>query len=176
MSSDQEGHNSIGLTEVQFNDWLPKLTRAEAEAKMAKEKVNTIRKGMRADGIKLKVFDAYRHLADLTRDEQCEHLAHSAMYLKWLRSPLAEQISMNFERPDPLTEDDDAVAARVIEDAKGAGWRAGLSGSMFEADCPHDENTPQGQAWIGAYREGQEQAALALGDGAKGAAPKEGKK
>ena len=157
------GHNKPPLTEADFNALLARLGAAESEKQIAQAKVSKIRKEMKAAGILLKNFDAMRTLADLPRQEQQVQLAHSRYYLQWLRSPLGSQMTLGFdEQADPLTEDDAAVEARIVEDAAGDGHRAGVTGKLFEKDCPHDANTKAGQAWIGAYRAAQKEAAKAL--------------
>ncbi len=158
-----EGHNLIGIDQPTFNAWVAKISGAEAECKTANERRNKLRKQMRAGGIKLGVFDAMRRLVELPRTEQAEDLTHSRYYLEWLRSPLGHQITMAFDAPgDAFDEDDKAAEARIVDDARGAGWRAGLAGK-WEDDNPHEVNSEPGQAWLGAYRDGQKKNAEALG-------------
>ena len=160
-----EGHNLIGVDKSAFNAWVAKIAAAEAECKIANERRTKLRKQMRSEGVKLWWFDAMRKLVELDRTEQAEQLTHSRYYLEWLRSPLGHQITMDFAATgDAFDEDEEGAAVRTIEDAKGAGWRAGLEGNVFEDGNPYDANSEPGQAWIGAYREGQEKNVMALGD------------
>ncbi len=158
-----EGHNLIGIDQNDFNGWVAKIAAVEAECKIANQKRTKLRKQMRTEGVKLGVFDAMRKLVELDRTEQAEQLSHSRYYLEWLRSPLGHQITMEFEATgDAFDDDEEGAAARIIEDAKGAGWRAGLAGK-WEDDNPHEVNSEPGQAWLGEYRDGQKKNAKALG-------------
>lgn len=162
-TSPSEGHNTIGVTKEVFDKHLAIIGNLEAEKAALQLRIKRARKLAKADGIRLKNFDAMRALADLPRAELQDNLGHNAWYLKWLQAPVGVQLSMfDDEIDDGTGGDDEAAFERLVAEAKGAGWRAGMTGSAFETECPHDANTPQGQAWIGAYRDAQAKAVEAL--------------
>lgn len=163
-------HNRLGFDRETFDKHCALIGRAEAEMAVAREKLKKARKAAKADGIMLKRFDAIRHLADLPRAEQELQLLHDQAYLQWLRAPVGHQFALSLDGAGDAYDDesDEDVEARTVEDAKGAGWRAGLKGEVWEKDCPHDANTAAGQAWIEAYREGQQKATKALAEGKAG--------
>lgn len=157
-------HNRIGIDQETFDKHHALIARAEAEMAVAREKLKKVRKAAKADGIMLKLFDAQRHLAELPRGEQELQLFHSQAYLQWLRAPVGHQFALSLDGGgDAFDEESDADAeARIVEEAKGAGWRAGLKGEAWEDENPHDVNTPAGQAWLDAYRDGQKKALEAI--------------
>ncbi len=158
------GHNSAGVTPEVFNRHLALIEAADAEIAIANKKRSTLRKAARADGIKLTEFDAMRKVAGLSRLEQIEKLTAARDYLIYLRSPLGAQMKMDFDSVDPFNETDDAARERIAADAEADGYRAGLAGVKWEDDNPHQPLTPEGQAWIKGYREGQTNRAEALGN------------
>ncbi len=160
----EAGHNSAGVKPAIFNRHLALIEAAEEACKIANEKRSTLRKSARADGILLTEFDAMRRVAGLPRLEQIAKLEASRDYLIFLRSPLGDQMKMNFDTIDPFNEDDDAARARIEADAEADGYRAGLAGVKWEDDNPHLPALPEGQAWIKGWRAGQTNRAEALGD------------
>ena len=164
-----EFHNRLGFDRETFDKHCAVIGRCEAELNIAREKLKKARKAAKADGVLLKRFDAMRHLAELPRAEQELQLLHDQAYLQWLRAPVGHQFSMELAAGDAYDEEtDEAIEARTVEDARGAGWRAGLKGEVWEDENPHDANTAAGQAWLEAYREGQEKATKALAEGKAG--------
>lgn len=160
------GHNSAGVTVEVFNRHLALIEAAEAACIISNKRRNTLRKSARADGILLGEFDAMRKLAGLTRLEQIDKLTASRAYLIYLRSPLGEQMKMEFDSLDPFNETDDAAArVRIEADAESDGYRAGLAGVIWEDDNPHEVSGNEGQAWIKGWRDGQTNRVEALGEG-----------
>lgn len=160
------GHNILGIDDDTFLRHARTIGSIEGEMAIVRKRLNKARKAARADGIKLKLFDAMRQVADLPRAEQQEHLAHQQAYLRWLRSPIGTQFSLSLDDDPTLDvgEDaDDRVASQVVEDARGAGYRAALAGEWQDAN-PHDENSESGQAWIAGFHEGQSVQAHAMGE------------
>lgn len=158
------GHNSAGVTAEMFNKWWARIERADAKCKIANDERVADRKQARADGIKLTEFDAMRKVAGLPRIEAIEKLTAARDYLIFMHSPLGAQMTMDFDAVDPLNEDDKAARVRIEADAETDGYRAGLAGVKWEKDNPHEPLTPEGQAWIKGYRDGQTNRAEALGD------------
>ncbi len=158
------GHNSAAVTAAVFNKHLALIEQADEACKIANAIRSTTRKSARADGIKLGEFDAMRKLAALPRLEQIDKLTASRDYLIYLRSPLGAQMKMDFAAVDPFNEDDDAARARIEADAESDGYRTGLAGIKWEDDNPHKALTPEGQAWLKGWREGQTNLVEALGD------------
>jgi ribosome modulation factor len=163
------GNNSAGVTAEVFNRHLALIETAEAACDIANKKRSTLRKSARAAGIKLTEFDAMRKIAGLPRLEQIEKLTASRDYLVYLRSPLGAQMTWDFDTIDPFNEDDEAARVRIDDDAETDGYRAGLAGVKWEKDNPHELLTPEGQAWINGYRDGQTKKAEALGNADTGA-------
>ena len=157
-----EGHNLIGVDRNDFDGWSARHSAATEELKVAQAKRNKIRKAMRAAGIILGVFDRTAKLVDMSREEQQTEFVHTEAYLKWHRAPIGQQFSLILVSNDAFDDDDEGAAALIVEDAKGAGWRAGRDGKWEDVN-PHPANSEAGQAWLGAYREGQEKKTLALG-------------
>ena len=147
-----------------YNRWWSRIEQADAKCKAANGHRNTERKLARAAGIRLTEFDAMRLLVSLPRAEAIDKLTAARSYLIFMHSPLGEQMSMDFDAIDPFSETDEAAKARIVTDAAAAGYRAGLAGVVFEDDSPHGAASPEGQAWIGGYREGQTEKVKALGD------------
>ncbi len=156
-----EGHNIIGVDQATLDKWGPIHSRDTAAVKLAQAQRNKTRKGMRADGIILRVFDRTETLAGMSRAEQQTEMAHTEAYLKWHRAPAGTQFSLTLVPNDAFDDDDEAAEARVVEDAKGAGWRAGLAGE-WQAASPYTTDTPPGQAWLEGWHEGQKKNAEAL--------------
>ena len=156
-----EGHNLVGFDQATFDKWCAIHSRDTAAVKLAQAQRNKTRKAMRADGIILGIFDRTEKLAEMSSDEQQAEHVHTEAYLKWRRAPRGHQFSLTLVSNDPFEEDDEAVEARIVEGARGAGWRAGLAGK-WEDENPYTANTAAGQAWLGAYRDGQKKNAEAL--------------
>jgi len=163
--TDSNGHNHIGISQAEWDHYDALHSDVERREKQLKAEKNQLRKDMKTKGFKMKLFDASRTLANLTRDEQIEYLTHQQYYLRYSRSPVGEQMEFGFgEAGDAFDEaSDEDVAAQLIDDAAGAGWRAGMAGEVFEKEGnPHEANTPAGQAWIKGYREAQKKQTMAL--------------
>lgn len=171
-----EGHNRIGFDRQTFDKHCAIIGHAEAEMAIAREKLKKARKQAKADGILLKRFDAMRHLADLPRSEQELQLLHDQSYLQWLRAPVGYQFTLSIDGSGDAFDDESEASAeaRIVEEAKGAGWRAGLKGDVFEDQGPHGAATPAGQAWIEGYREGQAKALEAIKGAANPVPPEDG--
>ena len=171
MSDAAIGHNladGIGVDEESFLQHAKTIGALEAEKKVLQAKINKARKAAKADGIQLGIFDAMRKIADLSRPEQQEHISHSKAYLVWLKSPIGLQFSLDLEDDpslDPGEEADERIAAQVVEDARGAGYRAALKGEWMDTN-PHEANSEAGQAWIAGYNEAQEVQVRKMGDAA----------
>ena len=164
VDSPPAGHNSGGITAEVYNRWWNRIEQADAKCKAANTHRNTERKLARAAGIRLTEFDAMRLLVTLPRAEAIDKLTAARSYLIFMRSPLGEQMSMDFDSVDPFNETDEAAKARIVADAAAAGYRAGLAGVKWEDDNPHEVPSDEGQAWIGGWREGQTEKTKALGD------------
>ena len=158
------GHNSGGVTPEVYNRWWSRIEQADAKCKLANTHRTTERKLARAAGIRLTEFDAMRLLATLPRAEAITKLEAARSYLIFMRSPLGEQMNMDFDSVDPFNETDEAAKARIVTDATAAGYRAGLAGVVWEDDNPHEVPSDEGQAWIGGWRDGQTEQIKALGD------------
>ncbi len=157
-----EGHNLIGVDQETFDKWSAIHSRDTAAVKLAQAQRNKTRKGMRAAGIILGVFDRTEKLAGMSRQEAQTEMVHTEAYLRYHRAPLGQQFSLTLVSSDAYDDDDDAAEARVIEDAKGAGWRAGRAGEWQEKS-PYTADSASGQAWLEAWHEGQKKNAEALG-------------
>ncbi len=166
VETPQAGHNAGGITSEVYNKWWNRIEQADAKCKLANAHRNTERKQARAAGIRLTEFDAMRLLVELPRAEAIDKLTAARSYLIFMRSPLGEQMSMDFDAVDPFNETDETAKLRIVADAGAAGYRAGLAGVVWEDSNPHEVPSDEGQAWIGGWREGQTEKTKALGDDA----------
>ncbi len=158
-----EGHNLIGVDREAYDKFSALHSRDTAAVKLAQAQRNKTRKAMRAAGIILGVFDRAEKLSEMSREERQAELLHTEAYLRYNRTPMGTQFSLDIGTGDAFDGDDEGAEARIIEDAKGAGYRAGRAGIVFEDGNPYEANSEQGQAWIGAYRDGQKKNVMALG-------------
>ena len=158
-----EGHNLIGVDREAYDKWSALHSRDTATVKLAQAQRNKTRKAMRAAGIILGVFDRAEKLSEMSREERLAELLHTEAYLRYNRTPMGTQFSLDIESGDAFDGDDKGAEKRIIEDAKGAGYRAGRAGKVFDDGYPHPVNSEPGQAWIGAYRDGQEKNVMAMG-------------
>lgn len=163
MTSISNSLPDVGVPEDVFIRHAKIIGDLEHERQQVQQKLKKARKEARADNIKLMNFDAMRRVADLTRDDQAEHMAHNIAYLRYLRVPVGTQLSLALDPAGGPDETDAEVAARVGADAEANGWRAGLAGA-WEDDNPHEANSVAGQRWIKGYREAQKKAAAAMGE------------
>ena len=149
------GHNSIEVIEADFLKFLADLEDLDAKIKVLTDQRKKHRKTMRAAGIRLTEFDAFRKFSDMTRGDVQDHFTHLKQYMEWGRIPIGTQFDLNLDDPIDDDEDDEQIIQRAVSDATQAGFMAGLK-NMPDTENPHDGNTEAGQAWIKAHHDGLE--------------------
>lgn len=132
---------------------LSKIRRAQEAAASHHGTLRNVLKDAEGKGVHLKA--AKRALAIVKADEAdawLEETSAVTRYLRILRHGITEnQLQLDFG----------TTLEPMDEKAANDGRAAGLDG-VDEAECPHDINTANGQAWLAAYRQGLSERKLIL--------------
>ena len=151
------GHNStIEIGEGKFHAYLAAHGDLDEQIAALRGKRKKLRKQMRADGVRLTEFDAALKFADMSRVDVEDHYVHLQHYMRWLRHPVGTQFNLALGEPADDFEDEEAVLAKAREGAIQDGFWAGIRNRPM-GENPHEEATEAGQAWIGAWHDGQKQ-------------------
>lgn len=167
------GHNDEDWQRRQFVQWYSEELEIEARIKAAQEQRKKLRQTMKAEGVTLANYDAFKRLMRLDADEQTQFFGDIRAWAAYMRAPIGEQLSLSLAPVDD--DNDESREAAILAKARHEGFLAGAAGK-WEDECPHEANSPAGQEWLGAYREAQEEAASSLGRAEAAKAGKGGKK
>lgn len=139
-------HNIMGMAGEEFDRHVARIARAKIALDEARTAVKGARNAFKASGGVLGDLDDMIRLRDLGHEEAMSTFQRRAAYARRLGTlPRATQLEMF----DGVTVD--PAADRARDEGK---W-AGLTGKPV-GECPHDENLPQGQAWIEGWHAGAE--------------------
>lgn len=147
----KEGHNShdIGVSRDVFLSFWHRIEAQEQRVAAEQAKLKELRKQARGSGVVMGVFDRFRKLIDMTKDEVSSEFSHLLSYLEWGGANAGLQLEMF-----PAEVDGEGAATRSEKDVWGEGWRAGLLGK------PANENVYEGdleQAWTDGWQQGVNQ-------------------
>ncbi|MEM8791062.1 MAG: hypothetical protein AAGE80_05560 [Pseudomonadota bacterium] len=158
------GHNTPdGVSKEVFLGHVRSIAREKAAVKEAQAKLNRARQSAKADNILLKDLDLCVALAELSTPEQIEKLNTQRTYMEYLNAPLGTQMTLFSPSSDDDLSDEERIE-QIKKDADAKGYFEGVKGVLFEDGNPHEANSPAGQAWIGGYRRGQEEAAKKIAE------------
>ncbi len=152
------GDNSGALTPEEeralFFNHFNKILRQDGIAKAARQQLGRLRKGAKADGIKLKNMDFALRCNEL-EDESIvvDEFKAMAQVMKWMGLPVNFQAEM-FEDLAPLGER-----------AYNAGALASATGKT--AISPHSPGSKPDQAWLKGFNEDGSARVKALGEAMK---------
>ena len=146
--------------------------RAAEETSMALART---KKAAKSDGVDLDAFKLLERLTKVDSDEAEAQLRHLKDYCAWLKLPIGTQLGL-FAAAVADEPTDGAQAEQRAWEAEQAGIEAGKGGQHRVDDNPYPAGTEHYARFDKGYLRGQRMIADKLGENAKAADPRRGRK
>lgn len=153
--------------------------RAIRDAKRAHDETSMAlarsKKQAKSDGVDLDAFKWLERLSKLDTDEAEAQLRHLQQYCAWLKMPIGTQLSM-FAQEVADEPNDTAQAEQRAWAAEEAGYDAGKAGRHRVDDNPYPPGSEHAVRFDRGFMRGQKAIADKLGENAKQADARRGRK